>query len=420
MHHALTCFHRRLLILGVLAGLLGAPVAAAGDWPQILGPDRNGVTQGEQPIQPWSASGPRSLWSVDVGSGFAGPAVAADRVVVFHRVGASERLQCLAAATGETLWQADFPASYRGSINPDSGPRCVPVIHQQRIYAFGAAGDLHCVELVSGKKVWSRDTHTDYKAQEGYFGAGSTPIVVDSKLLVNVGGRSAGIVAFSLDTGATLWQAGNDQASYASPTRATLHGKPHAIFVTRLRCVAVDAGSGQFAFTLPFGATGPTVNAATPLVFDNHLFLSASYNVGAKLLRLDSPPVEIWSNDESMSSQYATCVYHDGHLYGVHGREDFRTGELRCVEALTGQVRWSNSLALTGSVLAVGQRLLVLATDGRLTLVAARPDRYDELAAAQVSSRTTRSLPAYAAGRFVFRDNADNTGRLHCLQIAAP
>jgi outer membrane protein assembly factor BamB len=287
----------------------------------------------------------------------------------------------------------------------------VPLVHGSRVYVFGAAGDLHCLELADGRKVWSRDTHADFKAQEGYFGAGSTPIVAADKLLVNVGGRSAGIVAFELATGKTAWQTTAEQASYSSPTMALVNQVPHAIFLTRLQCLALDPRNGQIAFSFPFGATGPTVNAATPLVFDGRLFISASY--------MDTPPREIWANDESMSSQYATCVYHDGHLFGFHGREDYQSGELRCIEALTGKVKWTTNLPLTGSVVLVQDRLLILSSDGQLLQVAARHDQFVELARATVSRHTTRALPAFSQGCFYFRDNADtSTGQLYCLRMA--
>ena len=164
-----------------------APVVIeAGDWPQILGPNRNGSAVDEAPVSAWPSAGPPRLWGIEVGSGFAGPAVAGNRIVLFHRVRNMERIECLDAATGKSEWHTDFAADYRPGVNPDNGPRCVPLIHGSQIFVFGAAGNLHCVQLADGRKVWSRDAYTEFGGQEGYFGAGSTPIVVDQKLLVNV------------------------------------------------------------------------------------------------------------------------------------------------------------------------------------------------------------------------------------------
>ena len=161
----------------------------AGEWPQILGPQRNGAAIGEQLLDEWPADGPRQLWTYSLGEGFAGAAVADGKTVVFHRQGAQEVLEALDANNGRSLWKAEFPARYRGGVNPDRGPRCVPLIHDGRVFAYGAAGDLHCVSLDNGDKAWSRTLAKDYDTVEGYFGAGSTPIVAEGLLLVNVGGK---------------------------------------------------------------------------------------------------------------------------------------------------------------------------------------------------------------------------------------
>src|SRR3569623_800377 len=198
----------QLLIAIALLTLQGG--ARAGDWPQILGPARSGQSEGESLNPSWPASGPAVLWRSKLGAGYAGAAVTGDRVVVFHRVGEIERIECLSADAGKSLWKADFPALYRGGIDPDTGPRCVPLIADNRVFAFGAAGDLHAVARDSGKTLWSRSLYADYQGDEGYFGAGSTPVVVAGQLLVNVGGINAGIVALDPATGETRWKGSNE------------------------------------------------------------------------------------------------------------------------------------------------------------------------------------------------------------------
>jgi outer membrane protein assembly factor BamB len=391
---------------------------AAGDWPQILGPLRNGSAEGES-LSPWSSTGPPIQWTQDVGQGYAGVAVRNNRVVVFHRVDSLERVQAFDAQTGKSLWKADFPAGYRGGINPDTGPRCVPLVHAEKVYVFGAAGDLHCVSLSDGQTVWSRETAGDFNALEGYFGIGSTPIVVGDKLLVNVGGRDeAGLVAFALDSGQTLWSSTDERASYSSPTQATFAGTPHAIFVTRLNTMLIDPASGAVRAKFPFGQRGPTVNAATPLVFGDRLFVTASYGIGATLARLDERGLsEIWSSDDVMSSQYPTPVYHEGHLYGVHGREDVGVAELRCIHAETGKVRWSVPDFGMAHLILASNRLLIQTIDGRLILAEATPERFQSLVSTKISSAVTRALPALANGQLYVRANSGDGGKLTCYRL---
>ena len=410
------CLRKALLIVALVAawdteGLRG------GQWPQILGPNRNGHAEAELLNPQWPAGGPKVLWRYPLGSGYAGAAVVGERAIVFHRVGSSERVECLDAPRGRSLWKADFSASYRGGFNPDTGPRCVPLVAGSSVYVFGAAGDLHAVALESGEKRWSRALYADYHGDDGYFGAGSTPILVGGKLLVNVGGRGAGIVAIDPASGKTLWQASDEAASYAAPTAIKIGGQDKAIFVTRLNCVLADPAAGRVTALFPFGKRGTTVNAATPLVLDGKLFTTASYGVGAELASLDGTIAKaIWSNDETMSSQYATPVEHNGFLYGIHGREDVGVAELRCIEAATGKLRWSKGGYGVAHLILAGDKLLIQKADGHIALAAADSARYHELATARVTNGPTRALPALSRGRLYVR-SGEGGGELVCLEV---
>lgn len=402
--------------------LLGAtrdPPVFGGDWPQILGPHRDGVAVSEKLREQWPTGGPQKSWEFPLGMGYAGPAVAGERVVIFHRVGANERVEALDLATGKSLWKQDFPARYRGGIDSDLGPRCVPVIDGQRIFVYGAAGDMHALELATGKTVWSRTLSTDYQAPDGYFGAGSTPLVIGDKLLVNVGGKDgSGLVALARETGRTLWKGTSDAASYSSPTVLPLGDSPRALFVTRLHVVCVDPQDGHEIFRFPFGQRGPTVNAATPLVWGNHLFVTASYGIGAVYARFDDQSSEPeWANDDALSSQYATPVLYEGFLYGTHGREDQGRAAFRCIEVATGRVRWSENDFGVCNVILAGDKLLMLSSDGKLVLARAQPEEFSPLATAKVSAGVTRALPALAHGKLFFRENDGARGQLKCLVV---
>jgi outer membrane protein assembly factor BamB len=405
-----------LAMLAVVFAGAAAPLCGA-DWPQILGPNRNGQAEGERLLEAWPSGGPKILWRYRLGSGYAGPAVVGGRALVFHRVGDSERVECLDVGSGKSVWKTDFPATYRGGIDPDTGPRCVPLLAGGVVYVFGAAGDLHALKLESGGKLWSRALYADYHGDEGYFGAGSTPILASGKLLINVGGRGAGLVALDPATGKTAWKGTEEAASYSSPTTTQLGGKEKAVFVTRMNCVLVDPASGETTTLYPFGKRGPTVNAATPLAFSGKLLTTASYGVGAAVASLDAAGAKtLWSNDDTLSSQYATPVEHGSFLYGIHGREDVGVAELRCVEADTGKVRWSQpGYGVAHAILADG-KLLLQKSDGQIALAAADPLKYRELGAAKISRDPTRALPALANGRLYVRTGSGG-GELLCLQV---
>lgn len=398
--------------------------AGAGEWPQILGPNRSGVAVDEPLADHWSEAGPKTLWSRPVGSGFAQVAVAHGTAILFHRPGDEEVVEALDAATGTPRWKAAFPATYVPIISDDDGPRAAPVIDRGRVYVHGAMGNLHCLDLATGETLWSRDTFADFGSKqpfrgeppEGYFGMASTPIVEGDNVLLNVGGdaQEAGIVAFSRATGNTVWKATRERASYSSPVAVTVDGVRHVIFVTRLSVLSLDPATGRVRFQFPFGRLGPTVNAASPVVFDSHLFVTASYGVGGLLARISSDNAEVlWRDSKVLASQYTTCVEHEGCLFGIHGRQDGRPADLKCFNPKSRQVRWIEPLFGYATLLKAGHKLLILKTDGVLVLAAANLDRYEELARARVADTTTRALPALAAGRLYLRD----TRTLRCLGV---
>lgn len=390
------------------------PWVAAGDWPQILGPYRNGKADQEQLANAWPAGGPRTLWQRKVGSGYAGVAVVGQRGVLFHREKDESVAEAFDAAKGTQLWRVSFPTRYSSAIAPDDGPRCVPIIDHGYVYLFGAEGDLHCVALDTGKVRWSRDAYREFNGQEGYFGAGSTPVVVDDKLLVNVGGRGAGLVAFSTATGKTIWQATDEAASYSSPTVTALDGRRQVIFVTRLNVVAVDPDNGKVQYRFPFGQRGPTVNAATPLVLGDHLFISASYGIGAQYVSIATvSPKIVWESDDVMSSQYTTCVEKDGFLYGLDGRQDGPPANLRCINPQTGKVVWTKDSFGTGNIILADNKLVIIKTEGELVLAEASPAGYKELATTALFSSTVQALPALSSGLLYVRD----TATLKCIDL---
>lgn len=403
----------------LLAVYLTLP-ARGGDWLQILGPHRNGQAEGEALAGVWPAGGPPCRWRYPLGSGYAGVAVVGHRVIAFHRVGDQERVECLDTETGRSLWRANFPATYRGGVDPDTGPRCVPLVVADTVYAFGAAGDLYAVDLTTGRLRWRRSLYADYQADEGYFGAGSTPLFVAGRLLVNVGGQGAGLVALDPASGRTLWKTTDDAASYASPIVYQSPQGPAALFITRLRCLWVEPETGRVHPLFAFGQRGPTVNAATPLIFGERLFVTASYGIGAVCARLEGGQAKIeWKNDDVLSSQYATPVVHEGLLFGIHGREDVGVAELRCVEAATGTIRWRVPGHGVAHLILAKDRLVVQKVDGWLTLTEASGTAYRELAKARIATEPTRALPALAGGRLYVRTGSGG-GELLCLELSNP
>ena len=400
--------------LALVLSLALAPALSAADWPQYLGPTRDGHSAEVGLNWAWPKDGPPVAWKVDVGSGWAGPVVAGDRLILFHRVGDEEVVACLDPATGKEKWKATYRTRYRDDFMFDDGPRATPLVAGDRVFTLGPNGDLHGWELATGKKLWHRNLLADYGAPKGYFGVACSPVLAGGKLLVNVGAKGAGIVAFDPATGKEVWKATDDPASYSSPTVAEDGGKTIAVFLTRSGLVAVEPDGGKVRFTFPWRPRiDASVNAATPLVWKDEIFLTVSYNTGAVLLRAKGGELEeVWSNDRSLSCHYNTPVRVGEYLYGVHGRQEGVAG-LRCVEWKTGAVKWSVPRFGVASLTAVDGGLLALTEAGELIRFDASPDSFKERARAKVLDTPTRAAPALADGRLFAREGS----KLVCVKL---
>jgi outer membrane protein assembly factor BamB len=355
------------------------------------------------------------VWSAAVGTGWAGPVVAGDRLVVFHRVGDEELVQCLDPATGKEKWKHAYRTKYTDDFNFDNGPRATPTIAGDTVFTLGANGDLCATALASGKERWRKNLLDDYKASKGFFGAACSPLVTGDKVLVNVGGRGAGVVAFAAADGKELWKSTDDGPSYSSPAAAELDGKPAAVFLTRAGLRVLDPATGKSLYDYPWRPRiEASVQAATPLVWKDEIFLTVSYSTGAVLLSARKGELtELWANDKSLSSQYTTPVRVGDYLYGTNGRSDTGIAQMRCVEWKTGAVKWSADRFGVASVIAVDGGVLALTEDGDLVRFDASPDGYTERARGAVLTKPVRALPALADGRLFARDGK----RLVCVSL---
>ncbi|MCA9126946.1 MAG: PQQ-binding-like beta-propeller repeat protein [Planctomycetales bacterium] len=387
----------------------------AQDWPQTLGPDRDG----QAPVKVEFAAWPSELkptWTANLGSGYAGPAVSGNQALALHRTNRQEILTAIDLATGKTLWDCAWSTTFQPSYNPDGGPRCVPTIRDSGTakavaICYGAAGDLTCVRLSDGKLLWHRELRKEFEADDGYFGAGAAPLVMGDQIIVCLGGRNAGIVAVAAESGATRWSATNYEASYASPIaiRDSL-----ALVVTRLHTVLVDVSSGQVRAEIPFGSRGPTVNASTPIsVGDNRYLLTASYGVGATLLEIQNDTLTpIYRGKDLLASQYNTPVQLGSVVLGIHGREDVGVAALRAIDPIEQQILWEEPGFGTAHLIGVGKRALSLGIDGQLTLIDATAAGYRAQQEANLPKGLYRALPALIGKTLLVRSHDGNNGRL--------
>ncbi len=403
------------------------PDAITHDWPCFLGPTHNAISSETKLAKSFPKDGPTLVWESAKGTGYSAPAIAGERLVLFHRVEDEEVVQCLQAETGKQFWKFSYASAYRDRYGYCSGPRCAPVIDGDRVYIFGAEGKLHCLKLTTGQVIWRRDILAEFHLKQNFFGVGATPLVDGDLLILNIGAPNGPCVA-GLDklTGKMIWGAGEKWGpSYASPIPATIHGK-HRVFVFAggesrpptggLLCL--DPANGHVDFQYAFRSTRhDSVNASCPLVVGNQVFISECYGSGGSLLDIaeDFSAKEVW-NSNDLGTHFMTAIHKDAYLYGVDGHGPL-DAPLVCVELKTGKTMWraepewietvknaagdrKHKLSpARSSLLMVDGRCLCLGEYGHLAWLNLNPEGYKEVERTWLfAAEETWTMPVLSRG----------------------
>jgi outer membrane protein assembly factor BamB len=455
--HALQgrCRRRGAWLTAVLLVAWGG-ASRADDWPQWLGPNRDGVWRETGLVDRFPAGGPKVMWRVPLGPGYSGPAVAADRVYVLDRrraltadgkpkpatrdgIPGSERVLCLGAADGKLLWQDEYDCPY--TISYGSGPRTTPVVRDGRVYALGAMGDLRCLDAATGKPVWTKKLLKEYGLDEPQaWGYAAHPVLEGDLLYCLVGGKGSAVVAFHKDTGQEAWRAlTSAEVCYSPPILIQAGGKRQLVVWLSDSINGLDPETGAVYWTqaYPEGRPPqrPAVNIATVRHDGDLLFLTSFYH-GPMMLKLaaDRPAVSVlWkgkSNNpvrpDGLHGLMAAPLLQDGHIYGTGA-----SGELLCLEESTGKQLWSTYAATTGEaadcatafLVPQGDRVVIFNDQGDLILANLSPKGYKEIDRAHIldpvqaarGRQVVWSHPAFAH-RCVF---ARNDKELVCVSLAA-
>ena len=403
----------RLLLLLTLTVV----TSRAADWPQFLGPKRDGKAAPDVALlTELPADGFKVLWKKDCGVGFAGPVVKDGKVVLFHRVGDENVVQAFDAKTGEARWKTAWATEYKDDFGFDEGPRSGPTIQDGAVYCYGADGTLAALSLADGKERWRKDLAKELQSAKGFFGRACAPLVTGKLVIVAAGGEGAGVAAFDCETGALKWKSLDQEAGYASPILMHPPQGERAVFFTREGVAGLAPDTGKVAWTEHFRAKmHASVNAASPVAVDaTHVFTSACYDTGAALWDIgkDDKLTATWRAGDKLDCHYSTPVLVDGNLYGFHGRQE-QGQQLRCVSAMDGKVKWSSPLA-PGHVIASGSQLIILTQDGELILTTATPDKSPPLTVrSEILRGGHRAPPALADGLLYAKDKS----RLVCVDL---
>ena len=384
--------------------LICASCLFAQDWPQWLGPNRDGKAGGFKAPSQW----PNELtqkWKKTVGSGDATPALVGNKLYVFARQGDEEVTLCLDAGSGNEIWIDKYAAqAVTGAARRHPGPRSSPTVMNGKVLTIGVGGVLSCLDAANGKVMWRKDPFP--KVVPRFF-TSMSPIVVDGMVIAQLGGQGNGaIIAYDLATGNEKWRWSGEGPDYGSPVLLTVAGTKQIVTPTEKSIVGIAVADGKLLWQIPSEPPGRAYNAATPIV-DGQTVIYAAKGRGTKAIKIGKQgdsfiTKELWSNAE-LGTQYNTPVLKDGLLFGLSDG-----GNLFCINAENGQTVWTDEAQHDRggftAIVDAGSCLMALPSSSELIVYKPSKSKYEELAKIKVADTPTYAFPVVAGNRIFIKD----------------
>lgn len=387
------------LILGVTA--ITATVTAE-DWPNFRGPRYDGIST-ETAFRKARTEPLKMVWERDIGSAFSSFAVVGDRLYTCGMGEGKQVLYCLNAATGDVIWKRPFEDEFRNSHG--DGTRATPTINDGRIYVLGAHGRLVCADATTGKEIWDRKfVHPPTWAYSG-------SVLIEGDLAIASAGQDDGaLIALNKKTGEVVWKSGSDPVGYAMPYPFTFSGKRYIVGFMGNSAVIVNASDGSEVWRTAW-QTSWDVNAAMPIFHDGHLLLTSGYRTGAALYKLNTSgdklsADEVWRSDVLLN-KFQSCVLHEGNLYVSDQKA------LKCVDFMTGNLRWSEPRVKHGPLMLADGHLILLTEGGQLRIGKADPSGFNPTTTADVLTGRCWAVPILHDGHLYAR----NLDRVVCFDL---
>ena len=386
----------------------------ADDWPQWRGLHRDGISHETNLHKDWTRGVPQQTWKRFIGVGVSSMAVQGNLVYSMGNQKDLDTVYALRADTGRVVWNFKYACPFQKRMF-EGGTAATPTVDGDRVFVASFEGHLFCLNAQTGEVIWKRHLVRDFGGRVPRWGYAGSPLVNGDTLIVETGSAEGSLIALDKVSGRLLWKAGNYPAAYSSPVLQKGVNSDSLLIFNRHGLVSFGAESGKELWSYRW-ETDHGINASTPIVFGNKVFLSSGYGKGATLLNLESGrPIALWKSRD-FANQFSSSVLVDGYLYGFHGNVGRGVNTLRCVEFGSGQVAWTEPGLGVGAVIVVDNTLVILSEHGEMILAEPNAVEYREIARMQLLGSRNWVAPAYANGRLYCRNNQ---GELVCLPLSA-
>ena len=399
---------RTAVLTASLVPALAAAAGVAADWPQWRGPARDGLIAGLAPRTSWPES-LKPAWKLTVGVGHSSPVVVGDRVFQFSRIGDDEIVQALDLASGKSVWRQSYAVPYTmnmAAMSHGKGPKSTPLVDGGRIFTLGISGILSAFDAATGRVLWRKEFGAQFKETSPLFGAATSPVIDQGRLIVYVGGNGNGaLTAFNPATGAVLWAFKGDGPAYASAIAAELAGVRQVVTLSDSNLVGVSADKGELLWKLPF-TTEYVQNAVSPVVRgDLVIYTGLEHSVKAvRIVRSGAAfaAQPVWENAEVASYMSSPVVAGDR----VYGLSHKKKGQFYCLDALTGKTIWLSEgrQGDNAALLAGGGALFLLTTESELLVANAAGASFSVLKRYSVAASPTWAHPVVLGEGVLVKD----------------
>jgi outer membrane protein assembly factor BamB len=391
-----------------------APVA----WPHWGGPNHNFCSDATGLANHWPKGGPPKLWQRSFGDGFSAIVSDGDMLYTMHAARdkadpfkGDEVIVALDAKTGKTLWEYKYPAPWTKDLQMEfgPGPHSTPAVVGDRVFAVGCTAKFFCLDKKSGKLIWSKDLHDEFKAGLLMRGYGASPLAYKGNILLPVSKeKGQAVIAFNQSDGSVAWKGGDFEPGYATLQVINVDGVEQLVAFSGHAVLGLDPANGSTMWKVDH-PTQWTANISTPVwgPQDNHLFISSAYGMGSRGVKLEKAgsqigAKEIWFNPK-MKIQHGDAVRVGDWIYGGSG--DFGPTFLACVNAKTGEFGWRQRGIAKATLLYADGKLIVLDEDGTLLLVKADPTKYRLLGKVPgICKKTAWTVPTLVGRTLYLRD----------------